>query len=427
MSDSGRTSGQFSSVSGAEAAVRDPRIQSNRPRDEGPTDDLAWFVHDEPADLDTIVPEWERLESSLREHSIFASPQWGLTWWAHFGRGRAMRIIGARRGGELVAIAALCTRRRFGLRITEFIGSEERDMASILTAPGEEALAADLVRLVLTRDDWDLLDLWCIPGGSPTAAALTEALAAQGPRHELVQISRNPVLDLSTDAWDAAASRSRLRRLGAKRRALERNGKLELTFSHDADNLDGALAQFRDLHLTLWRSRGETSPLQISDYWSWVRAITLTAGRHGWLYLPRLSLDGRLVATGIYFLYRRRLFFWMNAYDTAFARQSPSQLLTLALIEDVRSARTVDVLDFGVGDEAYKFHWTQTSLPLLRVMAWRGHRGRAAYLWQGRVRPWAWAHPGITRPMRRWRQFRRLLTGGGPSSSADVVVGDGGT
>jgi CelD/BcsL family acetyltransferase involved in cellulose biosynthesis len=425
MSDSGRTSGQFLSVSALETALLDPSIPSTRASDEEPTRGLAWFVHNDAAALAEIAPEWQRLESSLREHSIFASPQWAMTWWAHFGRGRTVRLIGARRAGALVALAALCTRRRFGVRITEFIGSEERDNASILIAPGEEALAGDLVRLVLGQDDWDLLDLWCVPGGSPTAVALSETLAAHGASHELVRMAGNPVLDLRTDAWDAAASRSRLMRLGAKRRALERQGKLELVFARGAGDIDAALAAFRDLHSELWRSKGETSPLQISDYWNWVRGITLTAERSGWLALPRLLLDGRLVATGIYFLHRRRLFFWMNAYDAAFARQSPSQLLTLALIEDARSAGTVDVLDFGAGEEAYKFHWTQTSVPLIRATAWRGYRGRAAHFWQARVRPWAWAHQRVTRPMRRFRELRHLLTGGG--HPANGVGGDGGS
>jgi len=424
MSDSSRTSVPFLSVpGGAETAPRDR--PSERPSDEGRTDGLAWFVHDDPAALAEIAAEWERLESSLREHSIFASPQWALTWWAYFGRGRALRLIGARRAGELVALAALCTRRRFGLRITEFIGSEERDNASILTAPGDEALAAGLVRLALEQNDWDLIDFWCVPGGSPTAAALAEALAAQGgARHELVEMTRNPVLDLTTDAWYASASRSRLRRLGPKRRALERQGKLELVFSYAGEDLETALDELRVLHVERWKGKGEMSPLRLPEYWAWVRGVTLSAARQGWLYFPRLVLAGRTVATGIFFLHRRRLFFWMGAYDGDFARQSPFHLLTLAVIEDVRSAGTVDVLDFGAGDEPYKFQWTQTSLPLLRVMAWRGYRGRAAHFWQGRVRAWARAHPEISRPMRRWRRFRRVLNGGGPSSPGDGAGGD---
>jgi CelD/BcsL family acetyltransferase involved in cellulose biosynthesis len=391
------------------------------------TDGLTWFVRDDPTALEELAPEWGQLESSLAEHSIFASPRWGLRWWDHFGRGRALHLIGARRAEELVALAPLCTRRRFGVRIAEFLGSEERDATSVLTAPGQDGLARSVAGLVLDLDDWDLLDLWCVPDGSPTAVAFADALAERGAHYELVQMTRNPVLDLSTDDWDASASRSRLRRLGAKRRALERLGKLELGFPRDGLDLETALAALRILHAKRWQSKGETSPLQVAEYWSWVHGITVNAAQEGWLYFPRLLLDGRLVATGIYFLHRRRLFFWMGAYDADYARQSPFHLLTLAVIEEVRSAGTADVLDFGAGDESYKFHWTQTSVPLLRIMAWRGQRGRAAHLWQARLRPWAWAHPQISRPMRRWRSFRRLLNKGGPSSSAESLVGDEGS
>jgi len=315
----------------------------------------------------------------------------------------------------LVALAPFCTRRRWGIRITEFLGSEERDLGSILTAPGDEALGAGAVRLALERHDWDFVDLWGVPDGSPSADALEEGLAAANVRYERLRMSGNPVLDISTDAWDATASRSRLRRLAPKRRALERLGKLELTFPRKAEELEAALVELRALHHKRWKRSGETTRLQFPDYWRWVRGITGTAQREGWLYFPRLMLDGRPIATGIYFLYGRRLFFWVGAHDPDFARHSPFQLLTLSVIGDVRSAGTADVLDFGAGDESYKYHWTQTSLQRLRVMAWRGSRGRAAHFWQGRIRPWAWAHQDITRPMRRWRRIRSLLVGGGPS------------
>jgi hypothetical protein len=45
-------------------------------------------------------------------------------------------------------------------------------------------------------------------------------------------------------------------------------------------------------------------------------------------------------------------------------------------------------------------------------MAWRGLRGRAAHLWHGRLRPWGWAHPQLTRPLRRARRALRGAVGG---------------
>lgn len=374
---------------------------------------IEWFAHEEPAAFATLQDEWRQLAASTRQPSMFASPEWARTWWAHFGAGRQLLLAGARRDGTLVALAPLCTKRRGGIRVRELVGAEEADLGSFLLAPGEEALAPALARHVLGRRDWDLLDLWCVGDGSPTAEALRTALGGHRGGHEVAALTVNPLLDLTTESWAAGASRSMLKDLARQRRVLGREGKLELRLPHDLEEVEAALAGLRAFHQARWSGQGEISRLLLPDYWAWVRAITRTAWHEGWLYLPRLVLEGRLVATGLYFLYRRRLFYWMGAHDAAFARHSPNLLLTLGVIEDVRSAGTVDVLDFGQGDEWYKLRWTQQSLPLLRVMAWRGVRGRAAHFWHGRVRPWAWAHPSMSRPVRRLkRAVRRALTGG---------------
>jgi CelD/BcsL family acetyltransferase involved in cellulose biosynthesis len=186
-----------------------------------------------------------------------------------------------------------------------------------------------------------------------------------------------------------------------------------LVFPKTLDEVESAMDDLRTHHIERWRRVGEMSLLRLDDYFAWIRGLSLDAWRQGWLYLPRLLLDGRLVAVGLYLLYRRRLFYWMGAHGSDFARYSPNQLLMRAVVDDIRSSGAADVLDFGSGGEPYKLRWTETSLQLVRVMAWRGYRGQVAHFWQGRVRPWAWAHQDLTRPMRRWRQLRRLLTAKG--------------
>jgi CelD/BcsL family acetyltransferase involved in cellulose biosynthesis len=380
-----------------------------------PIDDVEWFVRDDASALAALEPEWQRLIGSMAEPSIFASPEWTRTWWANFGEGRRLHLAGARRAGELVALAPFCTTRRRGLRVREFLGSEEIDLGSFLVAPGEAPLATRLATFVLEQGDWDLFDLWCVERGSSTAVALGEALAAHGAGHDFSPLPVNPVLDIRSEGWGAAASRSMLKDLARQRRVLGRQGKLELVFPRDVEQVEAALVELRTLHQERWKGQGEISRLQLPDYWAWLRAITLEAWRQSWLYLPRLTLDGRLIAIGLYLLYRRRLFYWMGGHVHDFVRHSPNLLLTLAVIEDLRSAGTADVLDFGRGDEWYKLRWTQSSLPLVRVMAWRGLRGRATHFWHARVRPWAWAHQGVAKPVRRVKQsVRRLLARAAP-------------
>jgi CelD/BcsL family acetyltransferase involved in cellulose biosynthesis len=371
---------------------------------------VEWFVVEDPAGLARLEPEWRRLADSVAEPLVFATPAWALAWWRHFGGGRRLHLAGARRDGRLVALAPLCTTSRGGLRVREFLGSEEADTGGLLLAPGEEALAAALARFVVAGA-WDLLDLWCVPEGSVTARALHEALAAGGVRYETTTLTVNPVLDVRPDEWSAGASRSMLKDLARQRRVLGREGKLEVVFPADAAEVEAGLEDLRGFHQTRWSGQGELSRLQLPSYWAWVRGIALEALRQGWLYLPRLTLDGRLLATGLYFLYGRRLFYWMGAHDHAFARHSPNMLLTLAMIEQLRVTGAADVLDFGRGDEWYKLRWTQSAFALQRIMAWRGLRGRALHFWRGRVRPWAWAHQDLSRPLRRLKRMVQRRVG----------------
>ncbi|HEV8307174.1 MAG TPA: GNAT family N-acetyltransferase [Methylomirabilota bacterium] len=371
---------------------------------------LEWFILEDDAGLRALEPEWRQLALSIAEPSIFHSPEWIQTWWAHFGAGRRLHLAGARRDGRLVALAPLCTKRgRGGIRVREFLGSEEADLAGFLLAPGEEALAPLLARFVLEQPGWHLTDLWCLAAGSGSAEALGSALRSGRARHEVSTLTINPILDLRPDDWDAGASRSMLKDLARQRRVLGRQGKLALVFPNDLDEVEAALAELRALHGARWSGQGELSRLQLPDYWEWVRAIAREAWRQGWLYLPRLVLGSQLIAVGLYFLYERRLFYWMGGHDPAFARHSPNLLVTLAVVEDLRVTRAADVLDFGRGDEWYKLRWTQASVTLQRVMAWRGVRGSAAHVWRGRIRPWAWAHPEWSRPVRRFRRAVRRL------------------
>jgi CelD/BcsL family acetyltransferase involved in cellulose biosynthesis len=371
---------------------------------------VEWFVaHAEDEFLD-LQSDWRALAGALPEPSLFATPEWHQVWWRHWAGGRRLHLVGARRDGVLVGLAPLCTKTGLGaVRMREWLGSEEADWGGLLVAPGEEALAPALMARALRDAEWDLVDLWCVPAASGTRSAWNAVMDRSGLRHDESVQCQNPVLDLRSDEWREGVRREQL---GRKRRALERQGPLRLTFPRDAGELDAALADLRALHAARWREAGEISRLTLAGYWGWVRGVAETAFRNGWLYLPRLEQGDRLVATGLFVLYRRRLFQWINAHALEFARQSPFLLLQHALIEHVRAADVADVLDFGRGDEWYKSRWTQRAVTLQRVMAWRRLRGHGAYVWRGHVRPWAWAHQEWSRPVRRLkRSLRRLAPG----------------
>jgi CelD/BcsL family acetyltransferase involved in cellulose biosynthesis len=364
---------------------------------------VEWFVASQADDLLGLEPEWRALAESLAEPSLFATPEWNRVWWSHFGQNRTLHLVGARVDGRLAALAPLCTRTVLGgIRIRQWLGSEEADRGGLLLAPGAESLAGDLLRRALGDPGWDLADLWCVPAGDATGSAWRTIVEGGGLHHHHESLlCQNPVLDLRTDEWTEGVRREQL---GRKRRALGRQGEVRVTFPKDADAVEAALTDLQTLHAKRWREAGEISRLTLPGYWAWVRGIAREASDRGWLYLPRLEADGRLVATGLFVLYRRRLFQWINGHALEFHRHSPFLLLQHAVIEHLRTGDVADVLDFGRGDEWYKSRWTRRAVPLERLMAWRGLRGRGAYVWTGHVRPWAWAHQTWSRPIRRLKR-----------------------
>jgi len=371
---------------------------------------LRWFEVRDEEGLERLGGGWRHLAATMPEPSLFATYDWNRIWWSCFGRGRELRIVGVMRDDELVALAPLCTTRRFGrVRVREFLGSEEADEGRLLLGAGHEELGPELARVALGDSAWDLLDLWCVPAGTASAAALDGSLSASGAGYRVTPLSTNPVLGLSGDAWKEGERREHL---GRKRRGLERRGPLSLVFPADHAAVERALEDFRALHVRRWAAAREVSRLTVPSYWAWVRSLSLEAFRLGWLRLPSLVMDGTVIATGLFFLYRRRLFQWMNAHDLTLARHSPFLLLVHAMIQHSIARDEADVVDFGRGDEWYKSRWTRTAVPLQRFMAWRRLRGRGAYLWRGHIRPWAWSHPGWSRPVRRMkRSLHRLAAG----------------
>jgi CelD/BcsL family acetyltransferase involved in cellulose biosynthesis len=371
---------------------------------------LTWFCVQDEEGFEEMASGWRSLAARMPEPSLFATYDWNRVWWKCFGRGRELHITGVARDGELVAIAPLCTARSVGgVRVREFLGSEEADQGRFLIAADQEPLGVELAQAAIRDAAWDLLDLWCIPAGTPSADAVAGCLRSSGTGHRITELATNPVLSLSGDAWKDGERREHL---GRKRRGLERHGRLALVLPADLSGVERALEAFRTLHVKRWAAVGEVSRLTVPAYWTWVRSLCLEAFSQGWLRLPSLVLDGTVVATGIFFLYRRRLFQWMNAHDLTLARHSPFLLLIQSVIQHTVEHREADLLDFGRGDEWYKSRWTRTALSLQRVMAWRRIRGRGAYVWRGRVRPWAWAHPSWSRPLRTLkRSLHRVAPG----------------
>src|SRR5207302_4805231 len=107
----------------------------------GPRNELeVFYTHS----LDRVnAAEWRRLAE--RAGHVFATREWLLTWWRHYGR-TARPLVGvARAGSDLVAIVPLYEWWAHGLPVLRFVGHGPSDQLGPICAPLSEPAAAAAV------------------------------------------------------------------------------------------------------------------------------------------------------------------------------------------------------------------------------------------------------------------------------------------
>jgi len=124
------------------------------------------------AEFANLAGPWDELVRSMGRPSPFLLHGWLLEWWRHYGGKRRLAVHVAMRGDRLVGALPLCRSRRFGLRVTEFIGGTKAPLADLMVAPDEDpATAARLAERILSSGG-DFADLFGMPGNSRLATAL---------------------------------------------------------------------------------------------------------------------------------------------------------------------------------------------------------------------------------------------------------------
>ncbi|HEX7255250.1 MAG TPA: hypothetical protein VF236_04920, partial [Gaiellaceae bacterium] len=178
--------------------------------------------------LARLAGPWDELVRGMPRPSPFLLHTWLLEWWRTYGGEDELAVHVAYRDDRLVGALPLCTRRRRGLRVTEFVGGTWAVLADLLLAPGEDASTAGALVEQAASSRHDFASLFGLPGSSRLVAALPQGAL------RLVERLEAPVLDLGA-GWDAvykaklsSKARSERRR---RRRQLEKQGAVEVSIA----------------------------------------------------------------------------------------------------------------------------------------------------------------------------------------------------
>lgn len=227
---------------------------------------------------------------SLAERSghVFATREWLLTWWRHYGKAGTSLIGLVRRGGQPAAIVPMYVWWRHGVPVLRFVGHGPSDQLGPICAPLADPDAAAAVagaidaiplrRFVLLAEH---------VAGDQGFAALTGA-------RPLYRES-SPVLRFEVATWEAfLEQRGRNFRQQVRRfpRKLGELGAVSYRLAVDPDRLQRDLDTLFRLHRARWGG-AHTPFLQAAAFH---RQFAELALREGWLRLQFLEIEGRPVA-----------------------------------------------------------------------------------------------------------------------------------
>jgi CelD/BcsL family acetyltransferase involved in cellulose biosynthesis len=289
--------------------------------------------------------QWRRLAE--RAGHVFATREWLLTWWHHYGRARPLVGL-AHDGGDLVAVVPLYEWWTHGLRVLRFIGHGQSDQLGPISAPLSEpaaiAAVAKAIRAVPLRRFVLLAEHMA---GAQRFGDLANA--------RLLYREASPIL--RCDSWDEFLQgrtrnfRSQVRRFP---RRLSELGAVSYRLASDPKDLQRDLDTLFRLHEKRWES---TTPFLLAAPFH--REFAGQALDEGWLRLWFLEIDGRPVAALYGFRFAGAESVYQSGRDPAF-RDQPLGFVVQAHAVRQALADGISEYRFLRGDEAYKFRFASS-------------------------------------------------------------------
>ena len=355
---------------------------------------------------EALLPEWEELFAACHTATVFAHPQWQLTWARHFIRSEDLVVVAARSGPDLVGVAPFhrrCVGLGGGPSVTflQPLGAGRRpcltELPALLTHPAcrRSVLRETFRHLEAIDSTWDWTEVtlapeqgWFEPEWLPKG---------DGPRSASVAIhkaTRPCVVMALAESWDATMAglkrnvRESIRR-GANR--LTRDGhSWRLAVGGKDVPLDYALSALVDLHAarTNLRSRPHhTGLLTGPDDVRFLSEVTQRLAATGHVVPCLLLVDERPVAARLLLRTRDSVYFFVSGSDPDWWEQGVgTTLLVECLKQSIGDGCRTANLSTGV--DVSKLRWSERLELSQDFAVVRGRRrSRAAFFayWQLRA------------------------------------------
>lgn len=323
------------------------------------------------SDIDELEDEWRELVARGDYSEPFFQPYWFRAFAQSFHRGKPAPFVLVRHGGVLKGILPLMRSRRFwgkiparSLRSLSGVHTCRYDF--ICESPNKDHIAESAWRALEEDPSWNVIEAHHVPEGSGFEAIMRHAdrngyLVARWPT------LLSPYLNVPVGQKDGLKNcpdryRKDRKKVANQLRKLEAEGDVSFEVLTNFDEC--FFQEFLQLEGAGWKGKAggaiACNPTVIEFYQESLRR----AGANGHLRMCALKLNGKRIAMKLNLLSENGCYSPKVAYDEAFSKFGPGQLINLFLIQDLAD-RGIDRYDF------------------------LGPRARNKAVWAGEVRPHA--------------------------------------
>ena len=163
-----------------------------------------------------------------------------------------------------------------------------------------------------------------------------------------------------------AARPSRVRNtIARKQRKLEREHGYEIRLFTGSD-VQAAMADFHAVYKASWKANERFAKV--------MEVFINSFSKLGWTRLAILYIEGKPIATQLWFVVHKKASIFKLAYDEAWKQYSPGSILTQYLMEIVIDTDKVEEIDFLTGNDHYKKEWMSERRQRWRMVITHKHQ-----------------------------------------------------
>jgi len=324
-------------------------------------------------DLQSLEPEWRRFEQ-YADATVFQSFDWLSLWHRHIGSKHGVRVavvLAHSRAGELLFLLPLAVAPGAIRRLT-FLGDGLCDYNAPLLAPdfssrlraGEFASLWARVRALLQSEPdlkHDVVELTQMP----------EMVGAQANPFAHLPVRLNPSgahLTQLSGTWDEfytiRRSSGTRRRDRTKLKRLAEHGEVRLVDPMDAEDIARTLETLIHQKSQAFACMGVQNLFDRPGYRDFFLDLATSPRTRHLVHVSRLEVGTTWAAVNLGLTFRDTYYHVLASYDDGeIARFGPGAAHLRDLLQ--RAIRLgFRRFDFTIGDERYKFEWSDTELKL---------------------------------------------------------------